>query len=214
MARPLKKGLSYFPLDTDFLSDRKIQRLSQKYGCNGISIYIATLCEIYRENGYYVNYNPDFCFDIGFTLHLGEELVQEVIGYCVQIRLFDSKLMEFSQTLSSAAIQRRYREVYRRNQPVITPDLQLSETMPFQGVIATETPVVAAKTSIIATETPVIATKTPTKGKGKGKENKKERTINSTRDEKSEGDPFRADSHAAIRRAELLRMAADATAGQ
>ena len=55
MARPLKKGLGYFPLDTDLYSDRKIQRLLRKYGCKGICIYLAILCEIYREKGYYIS---------------------------------------------------------------------------------------------------------------------------------------------------------------
>ena len=27
MARPLKQGLDYFPLDTDFLSDRKVRKI-------------------------------------------------------------------------------------------------------------------------------------------------------------------------------------------
>ena len=56
MARPLKKGLGYFPLDTDLYSDRKIQRLLRKYGCKGICIYLAILCEIYRV---WVLINPD-----------------------------------------------------------------------------------------------------------------------------------------------------------
>ena len=44
MSRPIKKGLSYFPLDTDILSDRKTRRLFQNYGCEGFSTYMAILC--------------------------------------------------------------------------------------------------------------------------------------------------------------------------
>lgn len=54
MARPLKKGLGYFPLDTNMLSDRKIQRLVHRYGCKGICTYLTVLCEIYGERGYYI----------------------------------------------------------------------------------------------------------------------------------------------------------------
>lgn len=85
MARPLKKGRSYFPLDTDFLSDRKIQRLSSAYGCSGICIYVCALCDIYGGR-------------------LNEKLVKEVIVFCVQIRLFDSELLEKKQVLTSAGI--------------------------------------------------------------------------------------------------------------
>ena len=67
MSRPIKKGLSYFPLDTDMLSDRKIRRLFQNYGCEGFSTYMAILCEAYGTTGYYIRYTDDFCFDIGFT---------------------------------------------------------------------------------------------------------------------------------------------------
>ena len=89
MSRPIKKGLSYFPLDTDILSDRKIRRLFQNYGCEGFSTYMAILCEAYGTTGYYVRYTDDFCFDIGFTLNLKEEQIREIIGFCVEIRLFN-----------------------------------------------------------------------------------------------------------------------------
>ena len=79
MSRPIKKGLSYFPLDTDILSDRKIRRLFQNYGCEGFSTYMAILCEAYGTTGYYVRYTDDFCFDIGFTLNLKEEQIREII---------------------------------------------------------------------------------------------------------------------------------------
>lgn len=113
MARPRRKGLGYFPLDTHFMSDRKIQRLAQRYGCNGICIYIAVLCEAYGENGYYACYDGDFCFDIGFTTGQDEKLVKEIIEFCVQIRLFDSELMEYRQIL----LVRRHPAAFRRDQP-------------------------------------------------------------------------------------------------
>lgn len=65
MARPVRTGLSYFLLDTTFMSDRKLQRLSLKYDCRGISVYLAILCEIYQTNGYFVTYTDEFCQDIG-----------------------------------------------------------------------------------------------------------------------------------------------------
>lgn len=208
MARPLKKGLSYFPLDTDYLSDRKIQRLSQRYGCCGICVYVATLCEIYGENGYYVNYDTDFCFDLGFTLHLEESEVREIIGFCVQIHLFDSDLFEQRRVLTSGAVQRRYREVYRRSQPRISAELEIPDAVPIEGVFAAETGVIVTETPVIATITPVSDVITPSKGKG----NKKEITLNNTYDEKSGKNRYASDEGAAGRQAELLRMAAAATA--
>ena len=128
MARPRRKGLGYFPLDTHFMSDRKIQRLAQRYGCNGICIYIAVLCEAYGENGYYACYDGDFCFDIGFTTGQDEKLVKEIIEFCVQIRLFDSELMEYRQILSSVGIQQRFEEISRRTAMQIDAETQPAGT--------------------------------------------------------------------------------------
>ena len=180
MARPRRKGLGYFPLDTHFMSDRKIQRLAQRYGCNGICIYIAVLCEAYGENGYYACYNGDFCFDIGFTTGQDEKLVKEIIEFCVQIRLFDSELMEYRQILSSVGIQQRFEEISRRTAMQIDAELNLlapkiPQTPP---VIVTETGgqtapvgVIATETEVSATETTVCAAKTPENRNGNTNKN-------------------------------------------
>lgn len=218
MARPLKKGLSYFPLDTNILSDRKIQRLSRRYGCNGIGVYVAVLCEIYGENGYYVVCDADFCFDIAFTLGICEEEVREVLSFSVQIHLFDGNLYEYRRILTSASIQRRYREIFRRNQPVILPELDLSETPPLEGAVAPDSGVAAAETGVIATKTDVTVTETPvlaTETSEKEKEIKRKKNLIRNEHEKSTENKFSIDSaDAASRRAELERMALAATAGR
>ena len=53
MARPVKKGLSYFPKDVDFYNDYKIMDLLEKYGPIGVTVYDVILTEIYRH-GYYL----------------------------------------------------------------------------------------------------------------------------------------------------------------
>lgn len=203
MARPLKKGLGYFPLDTDMLSDRKIQRLVHRYGCKGICTYLTVLCEIYGERGYYIPYNGDFCFDIAFTLDLEKGEVKEIILYCVEVRLFDSELLECRQVLSSAGIQRRFREIYKRNGATINPDLLIPDDSEYDGVPAAKTGVSATETPDIATVTPVIAAITPTKEKGKI----------TTQHGKSNEAEFSIDNGESARREELIRMAEEATRG-
>lgn len=207
MARPLKKGLGYFPLDTDIFSDRKIQRLIHHYGCNGISTYLTVLCEIYGERGYYIPYNGDFCFDIAFTLGLEEAQVKEIVLYCTEIRLFDSELLECRQVLSSASIQRRFRAISRRNMLGIEPDLEIPDDSVYGRVSATETKVNAVETSVIVTETPVTAAKTPPNVNV----NKKEKTT--TQHGRSNEAQFSNDNGESARRAELIRMAKEATGG-
>lgn len=43
MARPMKNGLTYFPFDVDFFTDKKIKRLRAKYGADGIAVYMYLL---------------------------------------------------------------------------------------------------------------------------------------------------------------------------
>ena len=194
MARPKKTGLGYFPLDTDFLSDRKIQRLSQKYGTNGISVYIATLCEVYGTNGYYIHFHKDFCFDIGFTLHLEEELVTSIIRYCIQIRLFDNELLKRCNILSSAGIQRRFKEIAKRSKYHVDSEFSLSSD---SAINETETTVNATETAINVSTTPESLTKTVLNGK-----RNKEKKTSYYENRYSENNREEA------RRAELLQMAA------
>lgn len=128
MGRPLKNGLEYFPLDTDVLENRKVQRLLRKYGCEGFAIYSAILCDIYRREGYYVRYDATYCQDIAFVLNLPEEnpgLVGEVIGYCICLGLFDADLAARESILTSAGIQMRYREVRKRYKAPMRNDFLL-----------------------------------------------------------------------------------------
>ena len=196
MARPLKKGLGYFPLDTRFLSNRKIQRLAQRYGCKGICIYIATLCEVYGEKGYYAHFDRDFCFDVGFSTGQEDTFVEEVILFCAQIKLFDKRLLEQEQILTSKGIQLRFEEIYKRTKVQIEERFNL---LPSKEVSAT-------KTLVNVTETPVFAAKTPI---NKNININKNTTLKSGLHENRNS----TDNGEAARRAELLRMAAEATSG-
>lgn len=215
MARPFKKGLGYFPLDTDFMSNRKIQRLMQRYGCNGISVYVCILCEIYGENGYFIPFDTDFCFDIGFTLGLEEKLIRDIVSFCVQTRLFDSELMEYNQILSSEGIQLRYKEISKRTIYTIDPKIDLSRKdhlpdapPPESGINVTKTDISVTETPVNVTETPVSAAITPINGNGNI--NGKINTIKTTQNSKFYGNEISTDKEEAGRRAELQRMASDA----
>lgn len=58
MARKLKVGLDYFPIDTDILLEPKIKRLMKLYGAEFLSIYICFLTMVYSA-GYYLEMNLD-----------------------------------------------------------------------------------------------------------------------------------------------------------
>lgn len=92
MPRPQQKGLNYFPLDVDFLSDRKIKILKSRYGADGITLYIYLLCEIYR-NGYYLKVDDDFYFLISDDLGMERNKVQQVLKFLLERSLFDLSLI-------------------------------------------------------------------------------------------------------------------------
>ena len=190
MSRPIKKGLSYFPLDTDMLSDRKIRRLFQNYGCEGFSTYMAILCEAYGTTGYYIRYTDDFCFDIGFTLNLKEEQIREIIGFCVEIRLFNQELFALQGILTSFGI-------HKRSISRISPEWEIREET---------APISTVEISVPVTETPVLATETAPKGKGKGNKTNTVTKIQARNEHSTSNDNGEAG-----RRAELLQMAANAT---
>ena len=80
MARPQKTGLDYFPFDVDFFSDKKIRRLRAKYGNDGVTAYIYILCLIYRDKGYYAEYDDDLILDISDELNISEVYLH---GVCI-----------------------------------------------------------------------------------------------------------------------------------
>lgn len=121
MARPIKKGLSYFPLDVDFFSDKKIKRLRVKYGNDGIMVYIYLLCEIYR-NGYYIDYDEDLILDISDELNISENSTKQILNYLLSRSLFDSKLAQSVKVLTAASIQRQYQEVKKKGKTIVDVD--------------------------------------------------------------------------------------------
>lgn len=109
MARPIKNGLDYFPLDVGFFSDIRIRRLRSRYGTDGIAVYVYILCEIYR-NGYYIDYDDDLILDISDELNLSENVTRQIMNYLLSRSLFDGTLAKSVKILTAASIQRRFQE--------------------------------------------------------------------------------------------------------
>lgn len=110
MARPIKESLTYFPLHADFFSDRKIKRLLKMFGGKGVTIYIFVLCEVYRNNGYFLQYDKFYLSDIADALGAGfnKNLVFDAISFCLNTGLFDKSIFDSYGILTSKGIQKRY----------------------------------------------------------------------------------------------------------
>lgn len=118
MARPLKLGLDYFPLDVNFFSDTKISRLRAKFGNNAVMVYLNLLCRIY-EHGFYIDYDEDLILDISDTLNITENYTRQVIEHLLSRSMLDSKLAVSVKILTAASIQRRYQEIKKRSKSVV-----------------------------------------------------------------------------------------------
>ena len=176
MARPVKKGLSYFPKDVDFYNDYKIMDLLEKYGPIGVTVYDVILTEIYRH-GYYLE-EPIDRVAANVARIIGSKWVQkrfvsQVILDCGDIGLFESGLLEHG-VMTSVGIQRRYSTVTARNKAskekywLIDEDGQPLLNAPKNQISETETGVFEAETRVNTAEIPQKERK-----ENKTKQNKK-----------------------------------------
>ena len=111
MARISKPRLDYFPLDVNFLQDRKVRRISCRHHAAGIAALTSLLCLIYKEKGYYISWNKDTLFDIAQEACCEEEEMQAIIDDCLAVGLFDDLIYKEYGVLTSQAIQEQYHKI-------------------------------------------------------------------------------------------------------
>ena len=109
MARIKKKGLDYFPLNTDFIHDRAVRRLMKREGDSALSVLIEVLSYVYAGEGYYVRSDRLFYEDLSAGLYeKSADDVERIIRLAVEYGLFDAGLFEQCCILTSVEIQRQY----------------------------------------------------------------------------------------------------------
>lgn len=128
MARPVKQGIDYFPFDVSFFSDVKIRKIARACGANSTSILICLLCNIYKDNGYYILWDEDLPFVIADTVGVSEGAVKEVMLKALQVGFFDQSLYERYKILTSRGIQSRFKAaVYKREEIEYITDYLVSD---------------------------------------------------------------------------------------
>lgn len=114
MARPRKDGLDYFPLDVNFLSDLKIKKIIRAYGAQAVAVVMSVLTTIYRDNGYFANYDEDLIFIIADELKLDDGYVKNVIEKLIEVDFLNKEQKEKNNILTSIGIQERYLKACER----------------------------------------------------------------------------------------------------
>lgn len=110
----MKKGFSYYNIDTDRYQNIRIKRLKKDCGCMGIAVYDYILCEIYRVRGCVLEWDANTAFDVADYFGLKESQVAEIVSYCCAVGLFNKDLLTNGGVLTSESIQRRYTEMSKR----------------------------------------------------------------------------------------------------
>lgn len=163
MARPIKKGLDYFPLNV-FLTG-SVEYIECVYGAIGVYVIISLWKRIY-EHSYYYKYDersPLVCSkEFGNQLELcfpkkdkpSYEIYDEIVKKAVEFGVFDKEMFEKYSILTSKTIQRIYSEAKRKGARELIDERYLLIDIPEDRVIAAKTNVIAAKTPINAETIP------------------------------------------------------------
>ena len=114
MARPLKNGLDYFPLDVDFFDDDKIAFVNARFGEKGEMIALKLLCKIYKDTGYYYQWGEDEAILFAKRV-VGDAsrhtLVNDVVQELVRRDFFSKDIFDRFKILTSRGIQKRYDKI-------------------------------------------------------------------------------------------------------
>lgn len=116
MARPQKKGMSYFPLDCGiFSANSDLKPLIRRFGAVGLAVTIHVFCDVY-SNGYY--YKPqnidDYYYEIADDCNVSVNSVQQVISFlCDRSLLCGAYLSRADTVITSHGIQKRYVEAMK-----------------------------------------------------------------------------------------------------
>lgn len=106
MARPIKSGLDYFPMDVR--EDKKESLIFSKFGLIGKGLTIALLAEIYGEHGYYCDMSEEDKLIFAVRMKIDEEFLDEFLDLAFKIHLFDREMYDKYSILTSKSIQKIY----------------------------------------------------------------------------------------------------------
>ncbi|WP_242328064.1 Lin1244/Lin1753 domain-containing protein [Lactococcus lactis] len=114
MARPIKEGLDYFPLDVDIFEDEKIEAIAGEFGPKGELAVIKLLCAIYKK-GYFILWNDLTQATLLKRLPgASKEMINQIVNRLVLWGFFDEELFNSARVLTSENIQATYFEATKR----------------------------------------------------------------------------------------------------
>ena len=180
MAGKAKKKLDYAGWSVDiFDNDTKIDKLLDAQGWVGFSIYFYLCQRAFGSEGYFYRWSYDDCASTARKMGcgIGSGTIREVVGYCLQIDLFNQGAFDRWGVLTSRGIQRSFWAVAAdRRDKTVYKEIWLLQKEECKGVVfvpffsdmsATNDHVQAANDDMSATNDTVVK-------ESKGKESRVE----------------------------------------
>lgn len=141
MARPLKEGLDYFPMDVDADMDDKVEYVIAKCGFQAFGVYVKLLMSIYK-NGCFMDFGEIQKTVFSRRVYMNVEDVDVILKECIRVGLFDKDLYEKDKILTSSSIQRRYLAATEKRKNTAIPS-KINLLNDFNGEISNEKTVVS-----------------------------------------------------------------------
>ena len=123
MARPIKEGMDYFPMDV--MTDINIEIIEAKYGIEAFGIIVKLLQLIYGGKGYYCQWSEDVALIFARKNGVLVDKIYEIINTALEKGVFDSDMYNKYGILTSADIQSRYFMAKRKSNIVIIEEYAL-----------------------------------------------------------------------------------------
>lgn len=130
MARPTKRGLDYFPLDC--VQDDNLTFIEAKHGVEGFGILIKIWQKIYRNDGYYMQWNEQNMYLFAREIAVNMDVISSVVNTCLlpNIGIFNQGKYQDYGILTSTGIQKRWLSIVKsskRKGAEIEPKFDLLE---------------------------------------------------------------------------------------
>lgn len=105
-------GIPYFPLDCQL--DGKFELIEAEFGLNGFAVIVKIFQRIYGVEGYYTQWTKEVALVFAHKVGLGASAVSEIVSASIRRGIFDQRLYEQYQILTSKGIQDRYFKAAKR----------------------------------------------------------------------------------------------------
>lgn len=139
-------GILYFPVEVNLPENIAMELVEARFGLKGVAVVLKLLCKIYKENGYYLPWNPEqrALFSNKVGRDISEEEMQGIVDILVEKDFFDRELYEKQGVLTSAEIQEAWLDATKRRkgrEPASLPFLMERFVTPEKGTeTASEAP--------------------------------------------------------------------------